>query len=69
MNESREANGGTIGVIERYRERLPVTEATPLVSLSEGSTPLIYSPRLSAIVARGSRVYLKHEGLNPTGII
>jgi threonine synthase len=67
MNGSREANGATIGVIERYRERLPVTEATPVISLSEGSTPLIYSPRLSAIVDRGSRVYLKHEGLNPTG--
>jgi threonine synthase len=67
MNGLREANGATIGVIERYRDHLPVTEATPLVSLSEGSTPLIYSPRLSAIVDRGSRVYLKHEGLNPTG--
>jgi threonine synthase len=67
MNGSREAPGATIGVIERYRAHLPVTEATPVVSLSEGSTPLIYSPRLSAIVGRGCRVYLKHEGLNPTG--
>jgi threonine synthase len=67
MNGLREAPGATIGVIERYREHLPVTEATPVVSLSEGSTPLIYSPRLSAIVGRGSRVYLKHEGSNPTG--
>jgi threonine synthase len=67
MNGSREASGATIGVIERYREHLPVTEATPVVSLSEGSTPLIYSPRLSAIVGRGCRVYLKYEGLNPTG--
>jgi threonine synthase len=67
MNGSPEAPGTTIGVIERYREYLPVTEATPVVSLSEGSTPLIYSPRLSAIVGRGCRVYLKHEGLNPTG--
>lgn len=67
MNGSREAPGATIGVIERYRGYLPVTESTPVVSLSEGSTPLIYSPRLSAIVGRGCRVYLKHEGLNPTG--
>jgi threonine synthase len=67
MNGSREAPGATIGVIERYREHLPVTEATPIVSLSEGSTPLIYSPRLSVIVGRGCRVYLKHEGSNPTG--
>src|SRR3984957_10942998 len=67
MNEFREGNGASIGVIERYREYLPVTEATPIVSLSEGSTPLIYSPRLSAMVGRDCRVYLKHEGLNPTG--
>src|SRR3984893_7114680 len=67
MNASREARGASIGVIERYREYLPVTEATPVVSLSEGSTPLIYSPRLSALVGRGCQVYLKHEGSNPTG--
>src|SRR6202041_3673572 len=67
MNGSREAPGATIGVIERYRGYLPVTEASPVVSLSEGSTPLIYSPRLSALVGRGCQVYLKHEGSNPTG--
>ena len=67
MNGSREAPGATIGVIERYREHLPVTDATPVVSLSEGSTPLIFSPRLSKVVGRGCQVYLKHEGLNPTG--
>jgi threonine synthase len=67
MNGSREAPGATIGVIERYREYLPVTGGTPVISLSEGSTPLIYSPRLSAMVGRDCRVYLKHEGLNPTG--
>lgn len=53
------------GVISRYREYLPVTDATPVVSLSEGSTPLIHSPKLSAIT--GGEVYLKYEGLNPTG--
>ncbi|MBX9742278.1 MAG: threonine synthase [Chthoniobacterales bacterium] len=52
------------GVIARYREYLNVTDATPVVSLSEGSTPLIYSPKLSALT-RGN-VYLKYEGLNPT---
>jgi threonine synthase len=67
MNRSPVVPGAAAGVIERYREYLPVTEATPIVSLSEGSTPLIYSPRLSAIVGRGAKVYLKHEGLNPTG--
>ena len=53
------------GVIARYREFLPVTDATPVISLSEGSTPLIHSPKLSAIT--GGEVYLKYEGLNPTG--
>jgi threonine synthase len=67
MNGSGEIPGATIGVIERYRAYLPVTEATPVISLSEGSTPLIYSPRLSALVGRGCRIYLKHEGSNPTG--
>jgi threonine synthase len=67
MNGFRAMPGATIGVIERYRDYLPVTDATPIVSLSEGSTPLIYSPRLSALVGRGCRIYLKHEGSNPTG--
>ena len=53
------------GVIHRYREFLPVTDATPVISLSEGSTPLIHSPRLSE--QAGAEVYLKFEGLNPTG--
>lgn len=53
------------GVIARYREFLPVTDATPVISLSEGSTPLIHSPKLSAIT--GGEVYVKYEGLNPTG--
>jgi threonine synthase len=55
------------GVIERYRRYLPVTDRTPIVSLNEGSTPLIYSPRLSALTGQHRRVFLKHEGLNPTG--
>jgi len=55
------------GLITRYREYLPVTEATPVISLNEGSTPLIYSPRLSEKVGRDTQVYIKYEGLNPTG--
>lgn len=55
------------GVISRYRQYLPVGDATPVVSLNEGSTPLIYSPKLSALVGRGAEVYVKYEGLNPTG--
>ncbi len=53
------------GVITRFRAYLPVTEATPVISLNEGSTPLIYSPRLSE--RAGAEVYVKYEGLNPTG--
>ena len=55
------------GVISRYRQYLPVTEETPVVSLNEGSTTLIYSPKLSKLVGRGAEVYVKYEGLNPTG--
>jgi threonine synthase len=55
------------GVIERYRQFLPVSDSTPIVSLGEGNTPLIYSPRLSERVSRGCQVYIKYEGLNPTG--
>lgn len=55
------------GVIARWREFLPVTAATPVVSLNEGSTPLIFSPRLSERLGRERRVFLKYEGLNPTG--
>ncbi len=55
------------GVISRYRQYLPVSEKTPVVSLNEGSTPLIHSPKLSKLVGRGVEVYVKYEGLNPTG--
>ena len=55
------------GVISRYRAFLPVREETPVISLHEGSTPLIYSPKLSAKVGRGCEIFLKYEGLNPTG--
>jgi threonine synthase len=53
------------GVIARYREYLPVGEGTPIITLGEGSTPLVFAPRLSEQV--GCRVFIKCEGLNPTG--
>jgi threonine synthase len=53
------------GIIERYRELLPVGPETPVVSLHEGGTPLLPAPRLSARV--GAHVLLKVEGANPTG--
>ncbi len=56
------------GVIERYREFLPVSDKTPIITLSEGSTPLVPAPRLAqAIGIPGVSLYLKLEGLNPTG--
>ncbi len=53
------------GLIEAYRERLPVTPRTPVITLYEGGTPLVPAPRLSALV--DAEVYLKVEGANPTG--
>ncbi len=53
------------GVIDRYRDRLPVDDDTPVVSLGEGSTPLLAAPRLSERL--GIELYLKWEGANPTG--
>ncbi|MFH1654995.1 MAG: threonine synthase [Candidatus Omnitrophota bacterium] len=55
------------GVIERYREYLPVTERTPVISLLEGNTPLILSKNLSGLLGSDFEVYLKYEGVNPTG--
>ncbi len=53
------------GLIERYRDRLPVTDATPVITLYEGNTPLVPAPILSSRL--GCDVYLKVEGANPTG--
>jgi threonine synthase len=53
------------GVIEAYRDRLPVSGATPVVTLLEGGTPLVDAPHLSE--RTGARVLLKIEGANPTG--
>ncbi len=56
----------TVPLIERFRDRLPVTDATPVVSLGEGSTPLLAAPRLAR--AAGVReLWLKWEASNPTG--
>src|ERR1700757_5298948 len=55
------------GVIEHYREFFPVSAATPIISLGEGNTPLIYSARLSERVGRGCEVFIKNEAVNPTG--
>src|SRR2546421_13097759 len=54
-----------VPLIERFRERLPFAEGDPLVSLQEGSTPLLRAPVLSELL--GATVRLKLEGANPTG--
>lgn len=53
------------GVIEEYRKRLPVSAKTPVVTLREGGTPLIYACVLSEML--GNNVWVKFEGINPTG--
>ena len=65
MRTSERAGSGRRGIIRRYFERLPVTADTPIVTLHEGDTPLIRSERLSHEI--GAEVWLKFEGLNPTG--
>jgi threonine synthase len=54
-------------VIEEYRKFLPVTDRTPVVTLCEGNTPLIRATRLAKRIAPGVDLYLKFEGMNPTG--
>ncbi len=53
------------GLIHEYRDRLPISDKTPVVSLGEGGTPLVYACNISEKV--GTEVWLKVEGMNPTG--
>ncbi len=53
------------GVLHEYADRLDVTDKTPIVSLGEGGTPLIFASALSA--RTGAKVWVKYEGMNPTG--
>ena len=55
------------GVVDAYRAFLPIAPQTPIVTLLEGNTPLLYSPFLSRTLGEPFQVYLKYEGLNPTG--
>jgi len=55
------------GLIDRYKDYLPVTNKTPIVTLQEGNTPLIPALKVSKIIGSNFKVYLKYEGLNPTG--
>src|SRR5213596_698119 len=55
------------GLIEHFRDRLPVRSSDRVVTLNEGNTPLVRAERLAAVVAPGIELYLKCEGQNPTG--
>ncbi len=55
------------GLIETYRDRLPVNEKSPIISLSEGNTPLIQLQNIPKIIGKQVEIYVKYEGLNPTG--
>src|ERR1700719_2777306 len=67
INAKSASTNETRGVIERYRAFLPVSETTPIISLDEGNTPLVYAAKLSERIGNGCAVYIKNEGLNPTG--
>lgn len=55
------------GVIDKYRRYLPVTDKTPIITLNEGNTPLIYAKNLSKVIGGSIEVFLKYEGANPSG--
>jgi threonine synthase len=55
------------GLIEAYRRYLPVTDRTPIITLNEGNTPLIPVPSIAAALGRRVEVFVKYDGLNPTG--
>jgi len=56
------------GLINKYREYLPVTDKTPVITLNEGNTPLIKADNLARAIGRDDlEIYLKYEGSNPTG--
>ena len=55
------------GLIEAYKPWLPVTEKTPIITLKEGATPLIEAKSISDRIGKQVKVYVKYDGLNPTG--
>lgn len=67
MSAKRVRKAGWRGLIEEYREFLPVTEETPVITLLEGNTPLIESRNLAREWCPNLHVLFKYEGLNPTG--
>jgi len=55
------------GIIARYRDRLPVSDTTKIISIGEGNTPLIRLENIPRIIGKQVDIYVKFEGLNPTG--
>ena len=55
------------GLVDRYRDRLPVSATTRAISLGEGNTPLIKLENIPRIIGKDVEIYVKYEGLNPTG--
>lgn len=55
------------GLVDRYRDRLPVSATTRAISLGEGNTPLIKLENIPALLGKDVEIYVKYEGLNPTG--
>src|SRR3569832_2887931 len=55
------------GLIDKYRDRLPVHDDTRIISLGEGNTPLIRLNNIPREVGHDGDIYIKYEGLNPTG--
>jgi threonine synthase len=55
------------GLIDKYRDRLPIHDDTRIISLGEGNTPLIRLNNIPAVLGKDVDIYVKYEGLNPTG--
>ena len=55
------------GLIEKYRDRLPIHDDTRIISLGEGNTPLIRLNNIPDQLGKDVEIYVKYEGLNPTG--
>ncbi|MBQ0724017.1 MAG: threonine synthase, partial [Cycloclasticus sp.] len=56
-----------IGLIDKYKNVLPVSESTRFISLGEGNTPLIQLQNIPSLIGKQVDIYVKYEGLNPTG--
>ena len=55
------------GLINKYRDYLPISDDTRIISLGEGNTPLIRLKNIPRLLGKDVDIYIKYEGLNPTG--